>query len=71
MHPTAEIKLLIRDSYDFRIKHVSIKIGAFRRDLRIRSLRSSIGATVQKDKFWSTLEPPLIKLKFLFCVCYN
>jgi hypothetical protein len=29
----------------------------FRRDLRIRGLRSTIGATVQKVKFWSTLEP--------------
>jgi hypothetical protein len=57
MHPTAEIKLLICDSSDFQIKHVSIKMDAFRRDLRIRGLRSSSGATVQKVKVWSTLEP--------------
>jgi hypothetical protein len=52
-----EIKLLICDSSDLRIKHVSIKTDAFRRDLCIRGLRSTIGATIQKVKFWSTLEP--------------
>jgi hypothetical protein len=42
----AEIKLLIRDSSDLRIKHVNIKTDAFRRDIRIRGLRSPIGAMV-------------------------
>jgi hypothetical protein len=57
MYPTAKIKLLICDSSDLRIKYVSIKTDVFRRDLHIRGLRSSIGATVQKVKFWSTLKP--------------
>jgi hypothetical protein len=30
---------------------------AFRQDLRIHSLRSTTGATVQKVKFWSTPKP--------------
>jgi hypothetical protein len=46
-----EIKLLTRDPSDIRIKHVNIKAVAFRRDLRIRGLRSIIRATVQKVKF--------------------
>jgi hypothetical protein len=42
------------DSSIHPLTHVSIKTDAFRRDLRIRDLRSTIGATVQKVKFWST-----------------
>jgi hypothetical protein len=40
---------------------------AFRRDLRIRCLRSMIRATVQKVKFWSTPEP----LCNIFFWCYT
>jgi hypothetical protein len=47
----AKIKLLICNSSDLRIKHVSIKMDAFQRDLRIHGLCSSIGATVQKVNF--------------------
>jgi hypothetical protein len=36
---------------------VNIKTVAFRWDLCIRGLRSTIEATVQKVKFWSTLKP--------------
>jgi hypothetical protein len=50
-HPTVKNKLFIRDPSDLRIKHVNSKTAAFRRDLRIRGLRSTIGATVQKVKF--------------------
>jgi hypothetical protein len=53
----AKIKLLIRDPSDIQIKHVSIKIDVFRWDLHICSLCLSIGATVQKVKIWSTMEP--------------
>jgi hypothetical protein len=53
----AEIKLSIRDLSDLRIKHVSIKTDAFRWDLRICGLRSSIEAIVQKVKIWSTPKP--------------
>jgi hypothetical protein len=47
----AKNKLFIRNPSDIRIKHVNSKMVAFQRDLRIRSLRSTIGATVQKVKF--------------------
>jgi hypothetical protein len=50
-HPTAKNKLFIRDLSDLRIKHVNSKTVAFRRDLLIRGLRSTIRATVQKVKF--------------------
>jgi hypothetical protein len=53
----AENKLFIRDLSDLQIQHVNSKMITFRQDLRIRGLRSTIGATVQKVKFWSTLEP--------------
>jgi hypothetical protein len=43
--------LSIRDPFDLRIKHVNSKMAAFRRDLRIRGLRSIIRATVQKVNF--------------------
>jgi hypothetical protein len=52
----AGIKLSIHDSSVLQIKHVSIKTDAFQRDLRIRGLHLSIGATVQKVNFWSTPE---------------
>jgi hypothetical protein len=47
----AEIKLLIRDPSDLWIKHVNSKTIAFRWDLHICGLRSTIRATVQKVKF--------------------
>jgi hypothetical protein len=50
-------KWAILDPSNLRIKHVNIKTVAFRRYLRIRGLRSTIGVTVQKVKFWSTPEP--------------
>jgi hypothetical protein len=56
-HTTAKNKLFICDLSDLQIQHVNSKTVAFRRDLRIRGLRSTIGATVQKVKFWSTPEP--------------
>jgi hypothetical protein len=46
-----EIKLLIRDPSDLRIKHVNIKTDAFGQDLRIYGLHLSIGATIQKVNF--------------------
>jgi hypothetical protein len=49
--PTAIIKRATIDSSDLRIEHVNIKMVAFRRDLHIRGLRSTIGATDQKVKF--------------------
>jgi hypothetical protein len=51
MYSMAKIKLLICDSSDLWIKHVSIKTVVFRWDLRIRGLRSTIRAMVQKVKF--------------------
>jgi hypothetical protein len=47
----AEIKLLIRDPSDLRIKHVHIKTDAFQQDLHIRGLRSTIRAMDQKVSF--------------------
>jgi hypothetical protein len=44
-------KLIIRDPSDLRIKHVNSKTVAFRRDLHIRGLRSTIRVMVQKVKF--------------------
>jgi hypothetical protein len=57
VHSTAENKWVIHDFSILRIEHVSKKTDAFRRDLHIRSLQSTIRATVQKVKFWSTSEP--------------
>jgi hypothetical protein len=57
VHSTTENKQVIQDSSILRIERVSIKMDAFQRDFRIRGLRSTIGATVQKVKFWSTPEP--------------
>jgi hypothetical protein len=48
------------------LTRVSIKTDVFRRDLRIRGLRLTIGATVQKVKFWSTLKP--LTVQTFFCV---
>jgi hypothetical protein len=45
---------------------VNIKTVVFQRDLRIRGLRSTIGATVQKVKFWLTLEPLFLIYIFLY-----
>jgi hypothetical protein len=56
-HPRVQNIRTILDSSDLRIMHVSSQTVAFRRDLRIRGLRSTIGATDQKVKFWSTLKP--------------
>jgi hypothetical protein len=49
-------KQVIIDSSVLRIMHVSSKTVAFRRDLCIYCLRSTIGAACQKVKFWSTPE---------------
>jgi hypothetical protein len=57
VHSTAENKWVIHDFSVFRIEHVSIKTDAFWQDLCIRGLRPTIGATVQKVKFWSTPKP--------------
>jgi hypothetical protein len=54
VYPTVENKQVTHDSSVLRIKNVSIKMNAFRQDLRIRGLHLSIGATVQKVKIWST-----------------
>jgi hypothetical protein len=51
-YPTTEIKVLTRDPSELRIKHVNTKTVAFQRDLRIRGLRSTIKATVQKLKIF-------------------
>jgi hypothetical protein len=48
------IKQVTIHSSIHRIMHVSSQTVAFRRDLRIRGLRSTIRATDQKVKFWST-----------------
>jgi hypothetical protein len=57
IHSTHQNKWAMIDPSDLLIKHVSIKIDAFQRDLRISCLRSPIEATVQKVKIWSTLKP--------------
>jgi hypothetical protein len=51
-HPMAKIQLLTCDPSDLWINHVNGKMVTFRRDLRIRGLRSIIRATVQKVKFF-------------------
>jgi hypothetical protein len=60
------IKQVTIHSAVHQIMRVSSQTVAFRRDLRIRGLRSTIGATNQKFNFWSTSEASLIKLKFKF-----
>jgi hypothetical protein len=40
----------ICDSFELQIKHVSSQIDAFRQNLRIRGVHSSIRAMVQKVK---------------------
>jgi hypothetical protein len=50
-HPRVQNIRTILDLSDLRIKYVNSKMTVFRRDLRIRGLRSTIGATYQKVKF--------------------
>jgi hypothetical protein len=60
----AKITLLICDPSNLRIKHVNIKTDAFRRDLHIRGLGSTIEPMDQKVKFWST---PKFSLSLFSC----
>jgi hypothetical protein len=50
IHPMVHIKRVTIHSSDLRIMRVSSQTVAFRRDLRIRGLRSTIGATDQKSQ---------------------
>jgi hypothetical protein len=52
IHPTIQIKRVLIDSSNLRIKHLNSKTVAFRRDLHICGLRSTIQATIQKVKFF-------------------
>jgi hypothetical protein len=47
-----------------QIMRVNSQMIVFRRDLRIRGLRSTIRATDQKLNFWSTPEVSLNQLNF-------
>jgi hypothetical protein len=58
------------DSPILRIKRVNSQTDAFKQDIRIRGLRSTIISMVQKVKFWSTLEPLSNQLKCIFLGCY-
>jgi hypothetical protein len=57
------IKQVTIDSSVHQIMHVSSQTIVFRRDLHIHGLRSTIGATSQKVKFWSTPKAYLNKLE--------
>jgi hypothetical protein len=53
-YPTVKNKLFIHDLSDIQIQHVNSKTVTFQQNLRIRGLRSTIRATVQKVNFLST-----------------
>jgi hypothetical protein len=61
------------DSFVFRIKRVSCQMDAFRQDLCIRSLRSTIGTMVLKVIICSTQEPLSnhLKCNFILLGCYT
>jgi hypothetical protein len=56
IHPTVHIKRVIIDSSDLQIMRVSSQTVVFRRDLRIRGLRSTIRAMDQKVNFCQLLK---------------
>jgi hypothetical protein len=70
IYPMIHIKRVIIDSSDLRIMRVSSQTVAFRRDLRIRGLRSTIRATDQKVNFGSTPEVSLNQLKFFLGITF-
>jgi hypothetical protein len=64
IYPTVHIKQVTIHSSIHQIMRVSSQTAAFRRDLHICGLRSTIRAMNQKVNFWSTSEASLNKLNF-------